>query len=220
MTDERYSRQDGLLPVARLQEIRIAIAGVGAVGRQVALQLASAGAMNIVMFDHDTVETVNLGPQGWSPRDIGKYKVDALKQDMSRCLADGEPENWQAKACRFPLILGEDADVLFCCVDGIQTRRRIFEAHGHKVKLFLDSRVAADVVHVLSVADKEQAGYYGTTFFSDNEVFRGSCTTKMSINIANIAAGLLVQQLSKWLRGMPLDRHMMFNFLSMEAFCK
>ena len=207
-----------MLPPDRLTALPICIAGVGAVGRQVALQLAAAGARNICMYDHDYIEEVNLGPQGWKPRDLGRPKVYALQEE----LADfhGTPVGFTAFQRRLPVELAHPNEVLFCCVDGIETRGRIFAAHCGRAPLFLDSRVAADVVHILSACDADQYAYYPTTLFSDSDAFRGTCTTKMSIHIANIAAGLLIQQLSKWLRNKPLDRHVVFNFLAMESFCK
>jgi hypothetical protein len=221
MIDGYYQRQAGMLPPDTLDKLPIAVAGVGAVGRQVVLQLASAGARNIQMFDHDEVEDVNIGPQGWSPNDVGMDKVYALSKELAHKYDETIDFCIQPRKCRFPADTPTPVPkVLFCCVDGIETRNRIFCNHRDSFELFLDSRVAADVIHILACCEKEHLDYYPTTMFSEGDAFRGSCTTKMSIHMANIAAGLLIQQLSKWLRQLPIDRHVMFNLLSMEAFCK
>jgi len=39
----RFARQEGLVPRDRLEELSVSVIGVGAIGRQVALQLASLG---------------------------------------------------------------------------------------------------------------------------------------------------------------------------------
>ena len=41
--DERYSRQRDIVPAERIAECKATVIGVGAIGRQVALQLAAIG---------------------------------------------------------------------------------------------------------------------------------------------------------------------------------
>ena len=43
---ERYSRQQDIVPEERMAECKVTIVGVGAIGRQVALQLAAMGVTN------------------------------------------------------------------------------------------------------------------------------------------------------------------------------
>jgi len=44
MDQERYSRQADIVPMEVLEECKITVIGVGAIGRQVALQLTAMGA--------------------------------------------------------------------------------------------------------------------------------------------------------------------------------
>ena len=48
---DRFSRQQELVPLECLQAISITVIGVGAIGRQVAQQLASIGALWKVCLD-------------------------------------------------------------------------------------------------------------------------------------------------------------------------
>jgi len=220
MSTVQYQRQAGLLPPDILWNLPIAVAGVGAVGRQVVLQLCSAGARNLAFYDHDTVEESNIGPQGWRRDDIGVPKVEALLGDIERQqLFPASDGATTAKGLhrRFPTESYEHP-IVFCCVDNINTRGQLFRTSTYN--LFLDSRVAGDTVHVLSVSDPDSRDYYESTLFDREEAFQATCTTRMSIHIANIAAGLLVQQFSKWLRELPTDRHTVFNLLAMESYSK
>jgi sulfur carrier protein ThiS adenylyltransferase len=75
---DRAARQRDLVPPARLAEVHAVVIGVGAVGRQVALQLAAMGVPKMTLYDPDTVEIENLAPQGFWETDVGDYKVYAV----------------------------------------------------------------------------------------------------------------------------------------------
>ena len=73
----RYARQQDLVPVDRLAEVQATVVGVGAIGRQVALQLASIGTRKLQLIDFDTVGVANLATQGYLAADLGQLKVEA-----------------------------------------------------------------------------------------------------------------------------------------------
>jgi len=63
-TRSRFVRQRELVPADRLSEITATVIGVGAIGRQVALQLAAVGASG---FGNRSVVSIRLGvPSSWS----------------------------------------------------------------------------------------------------------------------------------------------------------
>jgi sulfur carrier protein ThiS adenylyltransferase len=106
--------------------------------------------------------------------------------------------------------------VLFCCVDAIVTRRHIWEVVKDRVRLFIDGRMAAEVLRVLTASDGASRRHYPTTLFAPEEAFAGSCTGRSTIYTASIAAGLMVEQLARWLRGLPTDPDLTLNLLSAE----
>ena len=110
----------------------------------------------------------------------------------------------------------EIGNVLFCCVDAIDTRRLIWEAVKDKVLFFADGRMSAEVLRVLAVADAQSRRHYPTTLFAQAEAFQGACTAKSTIYSAGIAAGLMVGQFARWLRGLSVEADMMLNLLSSE----
>ena len=69
--DERYSRQKDIVPIERIAECKATVIGVGAIGRQVALQLAAIGIPWLQLIDFDHVEWSNLASQGYLEGDMG-----------------------------------------------------------------------------------------------------------------------------------------------------
>lgn len=51
---DRFQRQSGLIPSERLSQLTATVIGVGAISRQVALQLAAIGTPQIQLIDFDT----------------------------------------------------------------------------------------------------------------------------------------------------------------------
>ncbi len=105
---------------------KIHIVGCGSVGSTVAENLARCGVKNMVLWDFDKVESHNIVNQMFRQQDVGKPKVEALKDiliDINPELVDSvelKPEGWKGK-----LMSG----VIFLCVDSIELRREIVEKH-------------------------------------------------------------------------------------------
>ena len=67
-----------------LKKGRVAIAGVGGLGSNVAMSLARVGVGYIKIIDFDVVEPSNLNRQQYFIDQIGMKKVDALKENIKR----------------------------------------------------------------------------------------------------------------------------------------
>ena len=68
----------------RLKEAVVGIAGVGGLGSAVAVALARVGVGRLVIADFDVVEPSNLNRQQYFTDQIGRYKVDALTENLQR----------------------------------------------------------------------------------------------------------------------------------------
>ncbi len=66
----------------RLREARVAVAGLGGLGSQVAIMLARCGVGMLHLIDCDVVETSNLNRQAYRTCHLGKRKVDALAEEL------------------------------------------------------------------------------------------------------------------------------------------
>src|SRR2546422_9939577 len=72
---DRDLRQRSIVPPERLAACHALVIGVGAIGRQVALQLAALGMPKLTLFDDDYVGVENLGPKGYWPEGPRTSKV-------------------------------------------------------------------------------------------------------------------------------------------------
>lgn len=62
----------------KMKSARVAIAGAGGLGSNIALMLARSGIGELLLVDFDTVEVSNLNRQAFDTRHIGMKKVEAL----------------------------------------------------------------------------------------------------------------------------------------------
>jgi hypothetical protein len=210
--EERYSRQKDIVPPERIAACRATVIGVGAIGRQVALQLAAVGVPWLQLVDFDTVETSNLASQGYLEEDLGKLKVEATAAQCRRVNSGVEivsvPERFRRSM--------EVGNAVFDCVDKIDVRRLIWEAVKNAASFYVDGRMSAEVLRVLTVCDSVSREHYPTTLFRTDEAFVGPCTAKTTIYCANIAAGLMLAQFTKYLRQLPLEPDLQLNLLASE----
>jgi len=215
---DRDIRQRSIVPPERLAACHALVIGVGAIGRQVALQLAALGMPRLTLFDDDDVGVENLAPQGYWPEDLGTSKVLST---LALCRRINPENEITAHAERFKrstasqLPSGEGL-IVFACVDSITTRKLLWECLRNRAALFVDGRMSAEVIRVLAVASPATDRYYATTLFGAGEAYAGACTARSTIFTASVAAGLMVAQMTKWLRRLPVDPDLTLNLLSAE----
>ncbi|PNX46773.1 MAG: thiamine biosynthesis protein ThiF [Thermoplasmata archaeon M9B1D] len=68
----------------KLKESCVGIAGVGGLGSNAAISLARAGIGRLILVDFDSVEENNLTRQYYFRDQIGKVKVEALKENINK----------------------------------------------------------------------------------------------------------------------------------------
>ena len=211
-TDERYSRQRDIVPPERLTACKATVVGVGAIGRQVALQLAAMGVPWLQLVDFDSVEVSNLASQGYLEDDLERSKVAAtakLCQQVNHHLVVHEvPERFKRSM--------DVGNALFCCVDKIDIRKLIWDAVKDRVSFFADGRMSAEVLRILVACDSASREHYPSTLFVAEEAYAGTCTAKSTIYCANVAAGLMIAQFTRWLRRLPVDADLSLNLLASE----
>jgi sulfur carrier protein ThiS adenylyltransferase len=213
MMQDRFERQADIVPQERLQELTIDVIGVGAIGRQVALQLASIGARRLRLIDFDHVDATNVTTQGYSAtQDVGTLKVAATQ----RAIRWIDPAiSVEAVADRYRSRFGT-GDAVFCCVDSIGARAAIWRAaHGH-CRFWCDGRMLGEVIRVLTVSENVGRETYPATLFPKAEAQGGRCTAHGTIYAASIAAGLMLHQFTRWLRGVPVEADALLNLLAGE----
>jgi len=208
----RYQRQGSVVPSDRINDCKATVIGVGAIGRNVALQLASIGIPQLQIVDFDIVEETNIVTQGYLEKNLGEKKVEATGEACRQI--NGELQLEIADS-RFKASM-DRGDIIFCCVDSMEIRELIWKAVSKDMKFFVDSRMSAETLRVLTVDSSDGFKHYPETLFPDAEAFRGACTAKSTIYCANIAAGFLVSSFTKWLRNIPNDPDVLVNLVSNE----
>lgn len=208
----RLIRQQDLVPEDRLTELTATVTGVGAIGRQVALQLASLGTRRIQLIDFDTVDESNVTTQGYLAPDVSSLKVEALHSAIVAIDRDTEvtliADRFRARY--------ETGEAIFCCVDSISSRAAIWRTAQHHCRFWCDGRMLAETIRVLSVTDDVGRSHYPSTLFRQSEAQSGRCTARSTIYSASIASGLMLHQFARWLRGQPVDADLSLNLLASE----
>jgi sulfur carrier protein ThiS adenylyltransferase len=210
--NERFERQQNLVPMDRLAGLNATVIGVGAIGRHVALQLAAIGTRRLGLVDFDRVEMTNLTTQGYLASDVGQLKVDATRRAIEMIDPTIAVETI-ADRFRAKQLVGK---AVFCCVDSISARAAIWRAVERRCQFWADGRMLGEVIRVVVAGDSSSRDHYRSTLFTQAEAHTGQCTSRSTIYAAAIAAGLMVHQFSRWLRGLPVDVDATFNLLAGE----
>lgn len=77
-----FSRNTGLLESSAMLDKRAVLVGCGSVGSYVAMQLARSGVGKFVLCDTDTLEIHNICRHQCGFDDLGRYKVDAVRDKI------------------------------------------------------------------------------------------------------------------------------------------
>ena len=212
-TNDRFSRQAGLVPQEKLNRIPATVIGVGAIGRQTAIQLAAIGIRRIQLIDFDIVEPTNITTQGYFHGDLGRPKVETTAgllwqidpQIEVRTIVDRfRPSH-------------KFGEVVFVCVDSISARAAIWRSLRDRCAFCCDGRMLGEVIRILTATDEQSRDHYAGTLFPQAEAQAGACTSRSTIYAANIAAGLMIHQFTRWLRDLPTDADVTLNLLASEC---
>lgn len=212
MSSERYSRQIDIVPRERIMDCKATVIGVGAIGRQVAIQLTAIGVPVLQLVDFDHVEISNLASQGYLQKDLKRPKVDVTAEFTREMNHDLNVEVIFERFKRSTPV----GNCVFVCVDSIVIRKLIWDAVKDKVAFYCDGRMSAEVLRVITACDEKGRGYYSQTLFAAEQAQAGPCTAKTTIYCANIAAGFMMAQFTKYLRLLPIDPDIQVNLLASE----
>jgi molybdopterin-synthase adenylyltransferase len=209
---DRFVRQAELVPRDKLAEEHVTVIGVGAIGRQVTVQLASIGVPRLTLIDFDVVDESNLTTQGYRHREIGISKVTAARQAALEIDPSIKIETVNDRFRGRHRV----SNSVFCCVDSISAREAIWRQISSRTKFWCDGRMLGEVIRVLTVCDFYGREHYPRTLFSQAEAQVGACTSRSTVYAAAITAGLMVHQYTRSLRTLTTDSDLSLNLLSGE----
>ncbi|MGD0897169.1 MAG: ThiF family adenylyltransferase [Thermoguttaceae bacterium] len=133
----RFDRQQDLVPQDRLQTTTATVLGVGAIGRQTALQLAAIGTPRLQLVDFDAVDWTNVTTQGYLAADVGRSKVLATAAAIAQIDPTIEVETVEDRY-RPRMEIG---DAVFCAVDSITARTAIWRSVASRCRFWTDGRM-------------------------------------------------------------------------------
>lgn len=185
--------------------LRCCVVGTGAVGRPLALMLASLMPdIDLTLVDPDLVDEENLGTQCWTPFDVGQPKVTVLAYSI---------QDLNPGATVHPIhayfqqeMLGDStssADAVFMCVDDMDVRRQILDdAAAVGVPFLVDCRMGAEGAVCWPVDPCDPVSYqtYVDGWFPQSEAARLPCTSRSTNYAGHLAAVLAMNALVCHLR--------------------
>ena len=112
----------------KLKESSVGIAGLGGLGSNAAVSLARAGIGRLVLVDFDIVEESNLTRQYYFRDQIGKIKVEALKENIEKINPKVKIEIINQKLLKGSMEEPfKDVDVVIEALDSAETKATFIE---------------------------------------------------------------------------------------------
>lgn len=189
-----------------IQEQDVIIGGAGGISSWLALLLARANVGHICIYDHDSVEAVNLAGQFFNRDDIGDYKASAVWQNV-RSFADYYKISNYIQAYESHSLI---TPIMMCGFDNMEARKTFFNNWLRNIRLrgvnpedclFIDGRLSAECLQVLCVqGDDAQAieTYKNQYLFSDEMADATVCSYKQTSFMANMIAATMVNLFVNW----------------------
>lgn len=191
---------------------RISVIGQGGVGSWLSINLSRIG-HELMLIDGDLVDETNVtGGQAYRNQDVGRYKVDAIR-DLCREMGcvNGiwtHEENFDDEIGLFPIVMTG--------LDNMKARKMVFDEWTRTLNrkgenkgeyLLIDGRLLMENMEVVCVqGDREDQimEYREKYLFGDEEVAELDCTAKQTTFGAMIIAGIMTATLCNWLTNRKL----------------
>lgn len=198
---------------------RIHIIGCGAVGSTIAENIARLGVTKISLYDFDTVEAHNVANQMFYSTDIGKLKVDAVHENISRINPDIPVGSKGLRLYKHGYSDQQLDGYVFLAVDNIELRKKICEDNigNQAIKGIFDVRIGLeDAQHYAADWQNyaDQKRLLSTMQFSQEEAQEqqpvSACNQPLSVapTIRYVCA-LAVANFMKMVKGEPW-KHVIF----------
>lgn len=113
----------------RFSSAIVAICGLGGLGSNIAIALARAGIGKLILIDFDRVDITNLHRQQYKANQIGRYKTDALAENLLEIAPYTEIETITERITENNVYsLLKDADVVCEAFDHAETKAMLVNA--------------------------------------------------------------------------------------------
>ncbi|MCU0322688.1 MAG: ThiF family adenylyltransferase [Chitinophagaceae bacterium] len=199
-----YGRFKSAVWFDSIQSSVISIYGQGGIGSYLTFFLARTGA-HLITYDFDIVEDHNIAGQLYGVEDIGKPKVQAMKDVINRLCGTTEITTNNTKVdenCGLSSITF--SNIVCTTFDSIYMRRLVFDewcCKGLKGSVFVDGRMSMEQGNVFLVefGNEQQIKDYIDNCFDDKDIKEPLCTMKATSHCAALIATLMVSHITNWL---------------------
>lgn len=205
-----YWRQLDLFAPDQFKD-EVHIIGVGATGSYVAYLLAKMGVKNIHAYDFDEVEEHNLPNQIYRLKDVGRPKVEALRDII-------------LEATGTEIIIHNEAvtgtsklkGVVFLMVDSMDVRKDIWDGaikYKLAVRFMIETRMAIDNGRIYAIVSSNPADIrlWESTIYSDEEAEESPCTNRSIAPTVSYIASIAVWKLIKWFNGEEYQKELIVS---------
>ena len=207
LMDDSTTRFSGAEWFNEIQRKTIIIAGQGGIGSNLSFQLARMHPAGMYLYDDDTVEMVNMAGQLYARDDIGKAKVDAIADMITKYT------NMQGVIALNQKFTSSDeaGDIMLCGFDNMEARRTFFNAWQHHVFskpkeewkncLYLDGRLSIDTLQVFCITGDNayaMTEYIDKYLFSDSEAEHTVCSMKQTTYLACMIGSIMTNLFTNW----------------------
>lgn len=205
-----YSRQLALVDPRDIPPITLI--GAGHLGSNVARTLAEMGCPKITIYDPDVVEIENVAASLYGPKDVGRPKVEALRDKIREIVGDNiEIVCKQEKYTNQPI----DDMVVYMTVDTIKDRELIWKSltkNAPNLKFTVDMRSGKDIVSVYAFTPEEADKEFLPSL--KRETIPLGCSEKAVAYNASTISGIAACLVRNFARGYKYPRRFVFDHRS------
>ena len=208
------SRYEGL--INNLNDYTYHILGCGAIGSSAATQLVRTGADKFILYDMDKVAIENVGVSQYDIIDIGKTKVEALRNHLLAINSEADIQEcpWYFDFFRYQ----DNNDVVILGFDSMKSRleavENICSNKQTKPYLMIDGRMGAEHYQQY-VFTNVTLSNYKKTWYSDADGDPEPCNAKATSYCSNMAGSFIVNAIRKVICQHPYETFLTFNFPTM-----
>lgn len=81
---EAFANRHGIVLQEKLDKSVVAVCGLGGLGSNIAIALTRAGVGKLILIDYDKVDITNIHRQQYYADQIGMYKTEAIRDNLTR----------------------------------------------------------------------------------------------------------------------------------------
>jgi len=200
---------------------QIHIIGCGATGSHIATILVKMGFSNLNLYDFDVVNDHNLANQAYGVDDVGKFKVEALKNHLTNINNDAIINISNEEVNENNRFSG----IVFLLTDTMASRKEIYNSCAKNkinVKLLIETRMSSDsgIIYTVNPMSYLETKYYDNTLsYTDSEAEVSFCGTSITVLPTALSiASNAVWQLINYINGDDYQSEVSVNYKTNQIF--